>query len=86
MALEQLVELGAVALREARGLGNVAAREPQEADDITRSITAASLLKERQLTINRLRHLGVHVIESEHDKVGERLVAGYIELKQRNLL
>lgn len=64
----------------------LANREPQEADDITRSITAASLLKERQLTINRLRHLGVHVVESEHDKVGEQLVASYVELKQRNLL
>ena len=67
-------------------LETIAEMEPTVPEDVTRSITAAALLKERRLIINRLRHLGVHVIESEHDKVGERLVAGYIELKQRNLL
>jgi uncharacterized protein (DUF58 family) len=64
----------------------IAEQEPQRPEDVTRAITAAALLKERRLIINRLRHLGVHVVESEHDKVGERLVAAYIELKQRNLL
>ena len=37
-------------------------------------------------SLTRLQHLGVHVIESEYDRVGERLVAGYIDLKRRNLL
>jgi uncharacterized protein (DUF58 family) len=64
----------------------IAELEPERPEDVTRAITAAALLKERRLIINRLRHLGVHVVESEHDKVGERLVASYIELKQRNLL
>jgi uncharacterized protein (DUF58 family) len=64
----------------------LAEREPEQPDDVTRAITAAALLKERKLIINRLRHLGVHIIESEYDRVGERLVAGYLELKQRNLL
>ena len=64
----------------------IAEQEPQRPEDVTRAITAAALLKERRLIINRLRHLGVHVVESEHDKVGEQLVASYIELKQRNLL
>lgn len=64
----------------------IAEQEPQRPEDVTRAITAAALLKERRLIINRLRHLGVHVVESEHDKVGEQLVASYVELKQRNLL
>lgn len=67
-------------------LETLADREPEQADDVTRAITAAALLKERRLIINRFRHLGVHVIESEHDRVGERLVDGYLDLKQRNLL
>ena len=33
-----------------------------------------------------LQHLGVHVVEGEHDQVGERLVEGYLELKRRDLL
>ena len=30
--------------------------------------------------------LGAHVIESEYDRVPERLVDGYVNLKRRNLL
>jgi hypothetical protein len=33
-----------------------------------------------------LRHLGAHVIESEYDRVSDRLVQGYVDLKRRNLL
>jgi len=67
-------------------LESIVEREPETADDITRAITAATLLKERRVVIGGLRHLGVHVIESEYDRVGERLVEGYIDLKRRNLL
>lgn len=61
-------------------------RAPAQVDDVTRAVTAAGLLADRKLALTRLRHLGVHVIEAEHDRVGERLVAGYIDLKRRNLL
>jgi uncharacterized protein (DUF58 family) len=67
-------------------LETIAARRPQEADDVTRAVTAAALLHERRLAILRLQHLGIHVIEAEHDHVGEDLVAGYLDLKRRNLL
>ena len=61
-------------------------RAPQTPDDITRAVTAAALLKDRLLALTRLRHLGAHVIESEYDKVSDRLVQGYVDLKRRNLL
>jgi uncharacterized protein (DUF58 family) len=64
----------------------IAAAEPQTADDVTRAITAAALLKERRVVIGRLQHLGVHVVESEYDKVSERLVQSYLQLKKRDLL
>jgi uncharacterized protein (DUF58 family) len=67
-------------------LESFATSELQDADDVTRAITATSLLKERRVVITTLQHLGVHVIESEFDRVGERLVAGYLDLKRRNLL
>jgi uncharacterized protein (DUF58 family) len=67
-------------------LETIAEREPADADDVTRAVTAAALLRDRKLALTRLQHLGVHVIESEYDKVGERLVAGYVDLKRRNLL
>lgn len=61
-------------------------RAPVTAADVTRAVTAAALLRDRRLVLLRLRHLGVHVIESEHDKVAERLVEGYADLKRRDLL
>jgi len=67
-------------------LETIATRSPEDADDVTRAITASSLLKERRVAITALQHLGVHVIESEYDRVSERLVAGYLDLKRRNLL
>ena len=64
----------------------IAERAPETADDVTRAVTAAALLKERLLVLTRLRHIGAHVVECEHDRVGDRLVAAYIDLKRRNLL
>ena len=61
-------------------------REPVEADDVARAVTAAELLRNRRLVISSLQHAGVHVIESPHAEVGGRLVEGYIDLKRRNLL
>ncbi|MES2054648.1 MAG: DUF58 domain-containing protein [Pseudomonadota bacterium] len=59
---------------------------PQTPADVTRAVTAAALLRDRLLVLTRLRHLGVHVVESEYDRVGDRLVSGYVDLKRRNLL
>jgi uncharacterized protein (DUF58 family) len=64
----------------------IARAAPESPEDVTRAVTAAALLKERLLVLTRLRHLGAHVIESAHDRVGEELVASYIDLKRRNLL
>ena len=61
-------------------------RAPVAADDVTRAVTAAALLRDRQVVLTRLRHLGVHVVEAKHDRVGDRLVAAYVDLKRRNLL
>jgi uncharacterized protein (DUF58 family) len=87
-AMRRLVEthlIIVVVLRDEE-LEDIAAREPETADDVTRAVTAAALLKERRVVIGRLQHLGVHVVESEYDKVNERLVQSYLDLKKRDLL
>jgi uncharacterized protein (DUF58 family) len=87
-AIRRLVQthlLVVVVLRDDE-LEAIAASEPQTADDITRAVTASSLLRDRRVVINRLQHLGVHVVESEYDHVSERLVQSYLELKKRDLL
>lgn len=87
-AIRRLVEKHLVVVIVIRDeeLETIAASEPQTADDVTRAITAASLLKDRRVAISRLKHLGVHVVESEYDRVSERLVQSYLELKKRDLL
>ena len=67
-------------------LETIADAMPLRPEDVTRAVTAAALIRDRRLVLTRLQHLGVHVIESEYDRVCDRLVAGYIDLKRRNLL
>ena len=87
-AIRRLVEkhLVLVVVLRDEELEAIAATEPHGADDVTRAIMAATLLKERRVVVGRLRHLGVHVVESEYDRVNERLVQSYLELKKRDLL
>jgi len=59
---------------------------PMDADDVTRAITAAALLRDRHLVLLRLRHLGAHVVEAPHAQVAEHLVTAYVDLKRRDLL
>jgi uncharacterized protein (DUF58 family) len=67
-------------------LEGIADRRPETPEDVTRAVTAAALLRERLLVLTELRHFGAHVIEAAHDRVGDELVAGYLDLKRRNLL
>jgi len=60
--------------------------EPQTSPDVSRAITAAALLRERQLVIARLRRLGVHILEAHRDQAAPALVNSYLDLKRRNLL
>ncbi len=61
-------------------------KAPETSQDVTRAVTAAALLRERRIVLLRLRHLGVHVVESPYDQVTEHLVAAYVDLKRRDLL
>jgi uncharacterized protein (DUF58 family) len=63
-----------------------AAHEPVGPDDISRAVTAHALLRERELVMTRLRHLGVHVIETPAAEAGPALVSTYLDFKRRNLL
>lgn len=87
-ALRRLVERHLVVVLVLRDeeLETIAAKEPTSPDDVTRAITAAALLRERRIVLMRLQHMGVHVVESEYDRVSERLVQSYLELKSRDLL
>ncbi|RUW70970.1 DUF58 domain-containing protein, partial [Mesorhizobium sp. M2A.F.Ca.ET.067.02.1.1] len=69
------------------------AEQPEPADhhlplpqEVARAVTAGDLLRQRQVVIGRLRLLGAHVIEADHQRLGPALVERYIQLKEENLL
>ena len=64
----------------------LAAAEPASAEDVSRAVTAAGLLRERRLVLTRLRHLGVHVLEAAAAEAGPALVNAYLDFKRRSLL
>ncbi len=60
--------------------------EPATADDVSRAVIAAAMLRERRIVVARLQRLGVHIVEAHHDRLGPELVNAYLGLKKRNLL
>lgn len=74
-----------VVLRDEELEGMIAV-EPQEPEDVARAVFAASLLRERDLVISRLRRLGVHIVETSADRIGPAVINSYLDLKRRDLL
>ncbi len=67
-------------------LEDMAAAAPATPADVSRSVVAASLLRERKIVITRLQRLGVHVVEAPYERLGTDLVNAYLDLKKRDLL
>ncbi|PBC00796.1 DUF58 domain-containing protein [Mesorhizobium sp. WSM3860] len=67
-------------------LETLADMTPIAPEDVARAVTAGDLLRQRQVVIGRLRLLGAHVIEADHQRLGPALVERYIQLKEENLL
>ena len=59
---------------------------PTNADDVSRAVVAAALLRERELVVTRLRRLGVQIVEAPADRIGPALLSRYLDLKRRDLL
>ena len=67
------------------GLEALAAAEPATADDVTRAVIAADLLRERRIVLARLRRMGVEVLEAAWRKLGPALAARYLDARRRRL-
>jgi uncharacterized protein (DUF58 family) len=62
------------------------AAAPETAEDVSRAVVAASLLRERETVISRLRRMGAHIVDAPADQVGPEAVNAYLDLKRRDLL
>lgn len=71
---------------EDKELATVIDTPPETAADVTRAVTAKSLLDQKKLVVTRLQHMGIDVIEGAHDQVGTRLINSYLKIKRRGAL
>jgi uncharacterized protein (DUF58 family) len=60
--------------------------EPRTPDDVSRAVTAANLLKERELVLTTLRRMGVEVLDAPSAQLGPAVLSAYLDLKRRNRL
>jgi uncharacterized protein (DUF58 family) len=64
----------------------IARRPPRAPEDVTRAVTAAALLRAREVVIERLRRLGAHILEARAGRIGPALISAYLDLKRQELL
>ena len=67
-------------------LEGMAKAEPLEGADLSRAVTAATLIREREVVMMRLRRMGVQLVEAPAGAVGPALINAYLDIKRRNLL
>lgn len=66
-------------------LEGLAAAEPKDADDVSRAVIAAGLLRERRIVLTRLQRMGVEVLEAPWQEMGPQLARRYLDAKRRRL-
>lgn len=62
-------------------LESIIAEEPGDIATLARSVTADTLATQRSIVLQRLRRLGVNVIEAPWEKIGYRLIDRYFIIK-----
>jgi len=63
-------------------LNELAYTEPDTLDNIAIAITADTLVRQRRIVLERLRQMGVDIIEAPWDKIGYRLIDSYLDIKR----
>ncbi|WP_394659545.1 DUF58 domain-containing protein [uncultured Novosphingobium sp.] len=67
-------------------LEDLAAAAPNELDVLAIAVSADGLLRQRAVVLQRLRQLGVDVIEAPHDRIGTRLLDAYFAIKRKGAI
>ncbi len=56
--------------------------EPVNIDALAMAVTAETLARQRRLVLQRLRQMGVDIIEAPWDRIGYRLIDRYLDIKR----
>ena len=67
-------------------LEELASAPPDDLDAVATAVSAAALLRQRALVLQRLRQVGVEVIEAPWNKVGTRLLDAYLATKRKGAI
>ncbi|NQY98646.1 MAG: DUF58 domain-containing protein [Henriciella sp.] len=67
-------------------LADMIEAEPVTADLVSRAVIADGLLKERELVLRKLEHMGVQVIETRPERFSADLVSRYLDIKRKEML
>ena len=63
-------------------LAEIIRRPVESLQDAAMAVTATTLEKQRALVLQRLRHLGVRIVEAPHAMIGTRLLDAYLAVKR----
>lgn len=63
-------------------LAAIATAPVTDMQSVAEAVTATGLARQRALVLQRLRHLGVRVLEARHDQIGTRLLDAYLAIKR----
>lgn len=67
-------------------LTGLATAAPENLDAMARAVTATALQRQRTLVLQRLRQMGVRVVEAPHEMIGTRLIDAYLGIKREGSL
>ncbi|HEY4125604.1 MAG TPA: DUF58 domain-containing protein [Rhizomicrobium sp.] len=65
-------------------LEEMANHEPQMPEDVSRAVIADAMLREREIVVERLRRLGVQIVDAPADKIATSLLKTYFAVKRRD--
>jgi uncharacterized protein (DUF58 family) len=65
-------------------LETMSAAEPRTPEDVSRAVIAESLMRERDVVVERLRRLGVYIVDVPFEEIATGLVSVYLAVKRLN--
>ena len=74
-----------VALRDP-GLEAIANGTPDGMTDVARAVSAAQMIRERRVVMERLQRLGVFVVDTLPEQATARLISTYLTIKSREII
>jgi len=69
-----------------QALEDLIKRDPQNAQEVTESVIAETLVRERDLVIARLKRMGAHIVDADPTTLNMSVLNTYLALKARNAI